>query len=186
MLFNPLIIYYNVWLWVTPACNQITAVIQWHVIPLVSPGLNNKWPAPLLETLECAGEKYSPWHWYPCFPSTPLSHHRERESSQHFTQVADKWGHAVQIWVFPTRWSLCSVNSRSAVLGRWPWTCVRWLDGHVSGRRHAAGEARCALGTLAPHCRWLPRLSRRDTSLSESKRVQRVSGGNSHTQHYRW
>lgn len=31
----------------------------------------------LPEKLERAREKYSPWHWYPCFPSTPLSDGKE-------------------------------------------------------------------------------------------------------------
>lgn len=62
------------WLCLTVAPDQITAVIQQHVIP---PAFFNKtWCAELLKKLEADSEKYSPWHWYPCFPSTPLSDHR--------------------------------------------------------------------------------------------------------------
>ncbi len=50
-----------------------------------------------------------------------------------------------------TRWSRGSASSRWAVSGRWPWTCVRWLDAPSSGRLPASSWDACVHETRAPH-----------------------------------
>lgn len=86
------------------------------------------------------------WHWL-------CQNSRRRFTNTHICTNSTLQGCKYQAMAAAglTRWSRGSASSRWAVSGRWPWTCVRWLDAPSSGRLPASSWDACVHETRAPH-----------------------------------